>query len=137
MKNLLLTVLVSIFLLTTSAFSADYTVSKKIDGLDDVSAAVTKATLVPVQDMDDTDRFGSASIEDIVNKGLEAPGAIGGDTPGASAFTTISVSDAVTLSDGAVIDQSANTYVEITENSDFFRWLFGGTAGHSVRLRRG
>ena len=57
---------------------ADYDSDKKINELADVSGAITKASRIPVQDMDDTDKTGYADIEDIVNKGLAEPGTIGG-----------------------------------------------------------
>jgi hypothetical protein len=44
-----------------------------------------------------------------------------------SGVTTLGVSDAISLSDGATIDQSANNLVEVTENSDYLRFNFGGT----------
>jgi len=68
---------------------ADYDSDKKIDEMADVSAAVTKASRVPVQDMDDTDKLGYASIESLVNKGLAEPGAIGGTTPGSVNHTAV------------------------------------------------
>jgi len=68
---------------------ADYDGDKKIDELADVSAAITKASRVPVQDMNDTDKTGYASIESVVNKGLAEPGGVGGTTPAAGTFTTL------------------------------------------------
>lgn len=78
-----------ILLLAFPAWGADYTENKGIDGLADVSAVVTKATLVPVQDMDDLDKIGSVTIEGLVNEGLKAPGAIGDTTPAAGHFTLL------------------------------------------------
>lgn len=44
-----------------------------------------------------------------------------------SGVSTLGMSDALTLSDGATLDQSANNLVEITENSDYLRFSFDGT----------
>jgi len=44
-----------------------------------------------------------------------------------SGVSTIGVSDAITLSDGATVDQSANNYVTFAENSDTAEVYFGGT----------
>jgi hypothetical protein len=44
-----------------------------------------------------------------------------------SGITTISMGNALTLSDGATLDQSADNYVGFTENSDSIQFYFGGT----------
>jgi len=47
------------------SYSVDYASNHPINTLTDVSGALTKAALVPVQDIADTDKIGSASIEDL------------------------------------------------------------------------
>lgn len=68
-KKLILTL--AILLVASPAFSADYAANQTIDTLADVSAAITGATIVPIQDMNDTDKTGRASIQQVVNKGME------------------------------------------------------------------
>lgn len=48
-------------------------------------------------------------------------------TTGSLTAATLTVSDAITLSDAAIIDQSANNNVTFTENSDSFQVYFSGT----------
>jgi len=64
-KTLFLAIL--ILIIPSLSFGADYSSDKKIDELADVSAAITTATLVPLQDMNDTDKIGSAALSDVIN----------------------------------------------------------------------
>ena len=63
-------------LTTGYLYSADYTANKTVDTLADVSAAITAAALIPVQDMADTDKIGSATAAQIVDK-VNETGTIG------------------------------------------------------------
>ena len=53
----ILTIALFIFMIAIPAFAADYATSQKIDGMADVSGAITGSALVPVQDMNDTDKI--------------------------------------------------------------------------------
>jgi hypothetical protein len=61
--------IVAVFILTQAlwALAADYTASKKIDGLADVSAVDTTSTKIPAQDMNDTDKIGYITIQSIID----------------------------------------------------------------------
>ncbi|GAF75866.1 unnamed protein product, partial [marine sediment metagenome] len=73
-------------------------------------AAVTLASL-------DTG-FGANELYDMDQHVLEASGVT---------FATLTLTDALDLSDGAIIDQSGNGLVEITEGGDSLQFVFGAT----------
>lgn len=85
MKNLQRWLIVLAFIAFNAiwAWAADYTESKKIDGLADVSGADTLSTKIPAQDMNDTDKIGFTTIQSICD--LAWTDIAAGDIPDISA----------------------------------------------------
>lgn len=68
MRKLILTLAV-ILLFILPCYAADYDAHKTVDELADVSGAITGSTLMPAQDMDDLDKIGSITIQQLWDKG--------------------------------------------------------------------
>ncbi len=83
-----------------------------------------------------------ATIQNVVNAGLAAPGAIGGTTPGAGSFTTLTGTGTLTLDDGSGASPSFVMQDETNETATFSKVDAGyltitTVAGDGVQITTG